>query len=120
MRNMNHELGLRAPSRWSNMADERPMDPIEPEFQDAAIDIENIADETTRDVVATATDLAGDAVVKGKEIGSLALGEGERALGALSRSTQRLDGQPRVFGFIPNSLLIYGLIGLGAYLLIKK
>ena len=44
MRNMNHELGLRAPSRWSNMANERPMDPIEPEFQDAAIDIENIAD----------------------------------------------------------------------------
>ena len=120
MRNMNHELGLRAPSRWSNMANERPMDPIEPEFQDAAIDIENIADETARDLVATATDLAGDALSKGKEVGSLALGEGERALGAFSRSTQRLDEQPRVFGFIPNSLLIYGLIGFGAYLLIKK
>jgi len=120
MRNINHELGLRAPSRWSNMADERPMDPIEPEFQDAAIDIENIADETIRDVVSTAKDLAGDAVEKGKDIGSLALGEGERALGALSRSAQRLDEQQKVFGFIPNSLLVYGLIGVGAYLLIKK
>lgn len=120
MRNLNRELGLRAPSRWSNMADERPMDPIEPEFQDAAIDIENIADAELRDAASAAQDLAGDALDKAKEVGGLALGEGERAVNALRRSTQRLDSKERVFSFLPNSILVYGLLGLGIYWLTKK
>jgi len=75
MRNMNHELGLRAPSRWSNMANERPMDPIEPEFQDAAIDIENIADETTRDVFGYCHRHSGRRGCKGKrDLALLAFG----------------------------------------------
>lgn len=114
--NLNRELGLKIPSRYSNMSDNMPMDPIEPEFQDAAIDIENIVDEGA----AKLGSVGQDAIEKGKEIGSLVVGEGEKALGALTRSTGRLDAQQRVFSFLPNSILVYGLVGFGIYYLIKK
>jgi len=119
--NVNNQLGLRTPNRWSNFANpDKVADPIEPEFQDAAIDVENIADEELRDVATTAEDIAKDALDKAKQIGSLAASEGQSALNALNRSTQRLDSQDRVISFIPNSLLLYGLVGLGVYFLMKK
>lgn len=119
--NVNSQLGLRTRNRWSNFQDpERVADPIEPEFQDAAIDVENIADEEIRDAATTAEDIAKQALIKAKQIGGLAVSEGESALNALNRSTQRLDSKDRVISFIPNSLLLYGLIGLGVYFLMKK
>tara|TARA_R110001632_G_scaffold136170_1_gene251700 strand:+ start:435 stop:788 length:354 start_codon:yes stop_codon:yes gene_type:complete len=116
--NMNRQLGLRAPSRFASM--EGNFDPIEPEFTQGAQDLDAIAEQGGRDLVNTAKDVAEDAVEKGKEIGSLVVGEGEKALGALSRSTGRLDAQERVFSFLPNSILVYGLVGFGIYYLTKK
>lgn len=118
---LNSQLGLRAPNRWSDFANPDSItDPIEPEFADGAQDLDAIAEQEGRDLVATATNIAEDAWEKGKEIASLAAGEGEKAVGALSRSTSRLDAQERVFSFMPNSILVYGLVGLGVYWLTKK
>ncbi len=114
--NLNRELGLKSPSRYSNMSDNMPMDPIEPEFQDAAIDIENIVDEGA----AKLGSVAEDAIEKGKEIGGLVLGEAKSAANALTRSSQRLDSNERVFSFIPNSLLVYGGLALAIYYFTKK
>ena len=118
--NLNRSLGLSTPSRFAAMDGNQPFDPIEPEFAEGAQDLDAIAEQEGRDLVNTAKDVAEDALEKGKEIGSLVVGEGEKALGALSRSTSRLDAQERVFSFLPNSILVYGLVGLGIYYLTKK
>ena len=116
--NLNRDLGLSTPSHFATM--EGNFDPIEPEFAEGAQDLDSIAEREGRDLVNTAKDVAGDALEKSKEIGSLVVGEGEKALGALTRSTGRMDAQERVFSFLPNSILIYGLVGLGVYYLTKK
>ncbi len=108
--NMNRQLGLSAPSRFATMDGNQPFDPIEPEFAQSAQDLDAIAEQEGRDLVNTAKDVAEDALDKGKEIGSLVVGEGEKALGALSRSTSRLDAQERVFSFLPNSILVICLL----------
>lgn len=72
------------------------------------------------DIIGTARDVGAEALDKAQEIYDLAKPEAEAVVRGVKQSQTRLDAEPRVFPFMPNSLLMLGLVGGLVWVLNKK
>lgn len=72
------------------------------------------------DIIDTAKDVGAEALDKAQELYDLAKPEAEALVRGVKQSKTRLDAEPRIFPFMPNSLLMLGLVGGLVWVLNKK
>ncbi|MDF1857954.1 MAG: hypothetical protein P1U29_03195 [Candidatus Pelagibacter bacterium] len=85
---------------------------------------ENFATETAEGVVAEGKGIIKEVYEGAKETLDMVVDESKTiapdVVEVFKESSERVNSKPRVISPIPNNILVYGLIGVTSYIIIKK